>query len=96
MQEANVTQVYGITPEELKESILTEVRSELQNLTRHFKPVEPPEYLSRQETAELLKVTVVTLSDWNKKGILIPYRLGNLIRYKRSELDDALIRINAK
>lgn len=86
--------MYGITPEQLKDSILSELRTEIQALADRFQPVAPPEYLSRKETAEILKVSLVTLFEWNKKGVLQPYRLGNLIRYKRSELEAALVRIN--
>ena len=90
----NITQLHNITPEESKESILQDVRSELKLISENFRPVSPPEFLTRREAAKLLKVSIVTLSDWNKKGILNPYRLGNLIRYKRSELEEALIQIN--
>ncbi len=96
MDQSKITQVFGVTPEEFKESILTDVRAEIKLLAQNFQPIAPPEYLTRQETAEILKVSLVTLSDWNKKRILNPYRLGNLIRYKRSEIEQALISINAK
>jgi len=96
MEQSKMTQVFGISPEELKESILTDVRTELKSLVQNFQPINPPEYLTRLEVAEILKVSLVTLSDWNKKKILNPYRLGNLIRYKRSEIEQALIRINSK
>lgn len=92
----NITQVFGITPEELKQDILKDVKDELNSIAQNFKLKEPPEYLTRKEVAKILKISLVTLHDWNKKKILNPYRLGNLIRYKRSELDDALIRINTK
>ena len=91
-----MTQVFGITPEELKNIILVDVRAEIETLAHNFQPITPTEYLTRQETAKILKVSLVTLSDWNKKKILNPYRLGNLIRYKRLEIDLALIRINSK
>lgn len=94
METNNITQVFGITPEELKESILIDVRAEIKSLAQNFQPIIPQEYITRQEVAKILKVSLVTLSDWNKKKILNPYRLGNLIRYKRSEIDQALIRIN--
>jgi excisionase family DNA binding protein len=94
MQNQKITQVIGISPDELKESILTDVRAELKSLSQNFQPITPPEYLTRQEVATILKVSLVTLSDWNKKGILKPYRLGNLIRYKRTEIDQALINVN--
>jgi excisionase family DNA binding protein len=96
MQVHKTTQVFGVTPSELKEDIIKDVRAELKTLAQNFQPVIPPEYLTRQETATILKVSLVTLSDWNKKGVLNPYRLGNLIRYKRTEIDQALIQINKK
>ncbi|WP_271393554.1 helix-turn-helix domain-containing protein [Aequorivita sinensis] len=94
MEQSKITQVFGITPSELKEDILKDVRAELNIIAQNFQPVQPPEYLTRQEVAKILKVSLVTLSDWNKKGILKPYRLGNLIRYKTDELDKALVAIN--
>jgi len=48
------------------------------------------EYLTRQETAELLKISLVTLNDWTRKGIIQSYRIGTRVRYKRSEIDQAL------
>ncbi|WP_396162194.1 helix-turn-helix domain-containing protein [Flavobacterium sp.] len=96
MAQSNITQVFGITPEEFKDSIVTDVRAELKSLAQHFQPIVPTEYLTRHETAKILKVSLVTLTDWNKKKILNPYRIGNLIRYKRAEIDLALIRINSK
>ena len=96
MEQSKMTQVFGVSPEEFKESILTELRTELKFLAQNLQPITPTEYLTRQETAEILKVSLVTLSDWNKKKILNPYRLGNLIRYKRAEIELALICINPK
>ncbi len=92
----NITQVFGITPEELKETILKDLRLELKTLAQNFKPKEPPEYLTRKEVAKILKISLVTVHVWNKKKILNPFRIGNLIRYKRLHIDKALIRINSK
>jgi excisionase family DNA binding protein len=96
MDANNITQVHGITPQQLRENILKDVRTELKEIVLNFQPTKQPEYLTRKEVAAILKVSLVTLSDWNKKGILKPYRLGNLIRYKSSELESALISINSK
>ena len=91
MQENKITQVHGTTPQEIREGILSDFRAELQKFSLNFKPAAPPTYLTRQEVAKILKISLVTISDWNRKGILKPYRLGNLVRYKSSELDQALI-----
>ncbi len=96
MQESKITQVHGVNPQEFKDSIISDIKAEFDKLSQNFQPVLPPEYLTRQEVAKILKISLVTLSDWNRKGILKPYRLGNLIRYKQSELDQALISINKK
>ena len=94
MQEQKITQLHNITPDELKQAIISEIRLELKEMSKKFQPIRPPEYVTRKEAAKILKVSLVTIHDWNKKRILKPYRLGNLIRYKRSELDQALININ--
>lgn len=96
MTENNITQVHGITPQQLISNILKDVRTELKEIVLNFQPKKQPEYLTRKEVAKILKVSLVTLSDWNKKGVLKPYRLGNLIRYKREEIDQALISIHSK
>ena len=93
MSEQNITQLHNISPDEFKAAILEEIREELKTLSKNFQPVKPTEYITRQEARKLLKVSLATISDWNKKGIIKPYRLGNLIRYKCSELDQALIKI---
>lgn len=50
--------------------------------------------LTRQETATLLSVSLVTLWDWTKKDILKAYRIGSKIRYKKNEVLLALKQMN--
>ena len=96
MSQKIMTEIHGISPEELKESIITDVKKELVNLVEKLNLFTKPqeEFLTRKEAAKLLKISLVTITDWNKKGILNPYRLGNLIRYKKSELEEAMVQIN--
>lgn len=42
-------------------------------------------FLSQQEAAEFMKVTVQTLIDWRKKGLTF-YKVGGMIRYKKADL----------
>ena len=90
------TQIFGVTPEELKESIIKDVREELSKIKLNTEPQPQEEYLTRKELAKLFKVTLPTISDWSNKGILKPYRLGNLVRFKRSDINKALKTINPK
>ena len=48
--------------------------------------VEADELLTPEETAQLLKVSKVTVWDWEKRGILNARRIGNQVRYLRSEV----------
>ena len=56
---------------------------------RKTRPVaKPPEkYLTIDQVCELLSVSRVTLWSWDKKGILESVRVGNLRRYKLSDIE---------
>jgi excisionase family DNA binding protein len=47
----------------------------------------PARYLTIDQTCELLSVTRPTLWAWNKKGILESIRIGNLRRYRMSDIE---------
>ena len=89
-----IIQVFDVTPDELKENILKDLRLELKTMAQNLKPAEPEEYLTRKQLAAILQVSLVTIHDYNRKKILDPLRLGTLIRYRRSDIEKALIRIN--
>jgi excisionase family DNA binding protein len=61
-----------------------------------LKPQSEEAILTRHETADLLRVSLVTLNDWTNKGILTAYRLGNRVYYKRSEIDAAMTQIKKR
>lgn len=45
--------------------------------------------LSQVEAANLFQVTVQTIINWSKKGIISRYKLGNRVFYLKSELLEA-------
>lgn len=58
-------------------------------------PQEPKEdYLTRQETADFLKIDLSTLYHWTKKGKLVSFGLGGRVYYRRSQVESALKPIN--
>ncbi len=93
MENKKTILLHNITPDELKEMIISDLKIEIEKLLAETKKEKPLEYLTRQEVAKILKISLVTISDWSRIGIIKPYRLGNLVRFKSNELDDALIRI---
>jgi len=69
------------------------VRIELDARTPHATP-PPEELLNTEQTLQLLGITAPTLRAYRRKGhITAGYRLGNRIRYKKSELLNDLRRI---
>ncbi len=79
----------GINLSDIKK-ILGEVLDE--KLNDFTKPVnsEDQEYLSRKEVAKLLKISLTTLNDWSKQGIVQAYRIGNRVLYKKKEIEDSV------
>jgi excisionase family DNA binding protein len=74
---------------ELLERMLIEIR-EIEETERN-KPVEmPDEFISRREAAKILKVSLPTLGEWSKAGIIKSYRIATRVRYKRKEVMQAL------
>jgi excisionase family DNA binding protein len=47
---------------------------------------EQTELLTRNEVCDLLHITLPTLHQWTKEGVITGYRIGTRIRYKRAEV----------
>ena len=84
-------QVYlvGISPEELQMAIADEIKDCLSSL----EPKPPTDYLTRKETAALLKVDLSTLWHWVKKGKLQAYGISGRVYFKREEIEQSLIKL---
>ena len=50
--------------------------------------------LTREETAEMLKINLSTLNEWVKKGYLKVYSIGYRRYFKEEEVLNSLISIN--
>jgi hypothetical protein len=81
-----MTNVFVPQEEDLKKWVREALREELRN--SDLRPAKtPPEepLLSRQQIAAELGISLVTLTDWMKKGL--PYlRLNGRVYFKRSEV----------
>lgn len=93
MQTSEQVQFISTTPQQLRELISEDVKSQLNELKKSFQPKEPSEFLSRAELAKLLKVDVSTIHNWTKKGKIISYGIGGRIFYKRKQVEDAIVQL---
>lgn len=93
MENTRIFQVEGVTATQFFE-VFKCLETQIKELKEQTQKREPKEgYLTRQQVAELLGVSLVTLTDWTNKGFISSYRLGNKVYYKRSEIDAAMVEI---
>ena len=73
------------------------VEEVIENKLKSFLPQEKEtlKLLSRKDTAELLCISLPTLHDWTKTGVVKAHRIGNRILYKLNEVNEALSQIQA-
>ena len=65
---------------------------------QEFQPVQKEdlceEFATRMEVAKLLKITLPTLHDWTKRGLVCSYKIGKRVLYKLNEVREAMHKRN--
>lgn len=87
-------QFISTSPTALADLIDEKIKNQLDELKNSFTPKEPDDFMSRNETAELLKISLTALHDWMNKGILKPYKMGNKTYFSRKEVTETLFNSN--
>lgn len=88
---ANEIILNGITFEQLQDSLKSIVRNEVEQLKSTLPTIDPaPEFITRKQTAEILGVSLPTLNEWTKTGIVTASRIGTRVRYKRTDVYNSL------
>lgn len=91
----NSTILHNVTPEQIY-TLFQGLQHQLDDIKLNFEPRIPEEYLTRNQVCLILKVNLSTLWNWQKKGKLVPYGIGNRVLYKRSDIDAVLIPLGEK
>ncbi len=52
--------------------------------------VKTNEFLTRKEVSEKLRVSYPTLKRWRDKNLISCYKIGFIVRYKRSDIEQLL------
>lgn len=87
-------QIQGINAEQLLQRF-DNLESQIKALQAVPQP-QTEKLLTRFEVSSLLGVSLVTVHNWKKSGILTAYRVGNKVRFKESEVFASLQAINQK
>lgn len=66
------------------------IDTKLQSFTQNKPEHDSDNLLTRLETAELLKISLPTLNDWTKVGVIKAKKIGTRVRYLRSDVEAAL------
>lgn len=87
--------INALTESDLKR-ILREVLSEKEKASSENlqkKSDNKISYLNRFEVVKLLRISVPTLSNWTKEGILQSYRIGKRVLYREDEVNASLQKV---
>nr|WP_315139899.1 helix-turn-helix domain-containing protein [uncultured Flavobacterium sp.] len=85
-----IIQIENINVEDLKVEIIDGIIKAFKDIIVQINHDEKDQLLTREETAKMLSVSLVTLWTWDKNDILQSYRIGNKVRYKKSDILKAL------
>lgn len=86
-------QFVQVTPEQLQNAIIEGVKTQLQDLKRHFEPKSPSVYLTRLEVAEMLQINISSVHNYTKRKILTAWQIGGRVYYKRDEVEKAIVKL---
>jgi excisionase family DNA binding protein len=82
-----------ISLDELVTVISETVKKEVESAPSFRTPETPSEYITRKETARLLGISLPTLNDWSKRGVIPSYRIESRVRYKKNEVLESLKKV---
>ncbi|NCP61421.1 MAG: helix-turn-helix domain-containing protein [Flavobacteriales bacterium] len=89
-----ILQIENTTVEDLKAELLSGVNEALKNFSTQIQGKNNDILLTREETAEMLSVSLVTLWKWTKDDVIPAFRIGNRVRFKKSEVLEAMQKMN--
>lgn len=66
------------------------METSLSQLIANRKPQQPDSYITRQEAATILHITLPTLLKWTMEERIKGYRIGRRVLYKKNEIEAAI------
>ncbi len=89
-----ILQLENTNANDFKNEIVKDVTNALKGYAETLRNPDNDRLLTRQETADLLSISLVSLWDWTRKDLIPAYRIGNKVRYKKSEILQSLQQMN--
>tara|TARA_R100001377_G_C3144555_1_gene93956 strand:- start:15 stop:302 length:288 start_codon:yes stop_codon:yes gene_type:complete len=89
-------QITEVSVDELADKVADKLLLKIKSYLDDLNTKENDVYLTRQETAEYLKINSTTLWNWTNKGKVNSYCIGNRRYYNKQEIIDTLKRNQLK
>ena len=86
-----MVQLITLSVEDLQSIIKNAVGEVLQNSQPKQKENNEDSYLTRQQVANYLHLSLTTLDTYTKEGLLTSYKIGHRVLYKKSEINSSLL-----
>ena len=89
--ENRLLQIQDVTLEELAEAVSEKLMTKIKlHMNQAEESKDHDTYLTREEAAQYLSISLGTLWSWTKKGLFKSRRLGNKIYYLKADLKNAV------
>jgi len=79
-------EIQEITVDELADKVADKLLDKIKHYLDDLHTNESDVYLTRQETADFLKINITTLWHWTNKGKIKSYGIGNRRYYNKQEI----------
>ena len=86
----NTQILISLSPEELKNLLSSCIKSELQDYHNKEPPPKDDSLMTRKEAAAYLMVSLPTIIRYERAGYIASFRVGNKIRFKKSQVYSSL------
>lgn len=91
---SEILQLEKTNANDFKNEIVEAVTAKMKGFAETAQNPDQNVLLTRHETASLLGISLVTLWQWTRTDIVPAYRIGNKVRYKKSEIIESLQKMN--
>ena len=86
-------QIFFNVPLEKLKPVFKEWMKEVLSETKQEPQENSPELLTRKQVSEILGISLVTLNEWTKKGIIPALKIGTRVRYEKDAVYAALNKV---
>lgn len=85
---------FSCSLEELEKLVQECIKSELNNHLA-IAPSTKTEFISRKKVTSMLGISLVTLGDYCKRGVIPSYRIGCRVLFKEHEVIESVIQVKS-